>query len=275
MLPTFRFTAASGLVGRFLTAASVTLAVLLPTGTARAQTCTFSFGFATLYNAIPTVVGNCIQNVQYDPVTGDGLQVTTNGLLVWTKSDNVSSFTDGFQTWIDGPFGLQMRLNSQVFAWEPNPDSLAITPPPVPGDQCHTAGTSLSLLGSDAGAGNIFGTFGLTNELDVPCTFFGFVGAQLLDANDNPLPTVVVRDGGAFAGQPGPTLITVPPSGLAQFQMHWTQVPTGAEVSCPTAASLAVIPPDEFVPLALPVTISACNGGELDVTAVQQPGGGL
>lgn len=245
-------------------------ALLLPFQAANAQaTCTFQLGFATLHEQIPAIVGDCTENVQYDGVTGDGLQTTTNGLLVWRKSDNFTAFTDGNQTWINGPFGLQTRLNAQRLFWEPNPGNLAIVPTPQAGNQCITAGTTLSVIGSDAGAGNLVATFGLTNRLNVPCTFFGFVGAELRDANDNPLPTTVVRNGRTFVNQAGPTLVPVPPGGSAQFLMHWTQIPSGNEVTCPVSTSLAVILPDQFVPLSVPIMIRACNGGELDVTAVQ------
>ena len=202
-------------------------ALLLPFQAANAQaTCTFQLGFATLHEQIPAIVGDCTENVQYDGVTGDGLQTTTNGLLVWRKSDNFTAFTDGNQTWINGPFGLQTRLNAQRLFWEPNPGNLAIVPTPQAGNQCITAGTTLSVIGSDAGAGNLVATFGLTNRLNVPCTFFGFVGAELRDANDNPLPTTVLRNGRTFVNQAGPTLVTVPPGGSAQFLMHWTQIPS-------------------------------------------------
>ncbi len=121
--------------------------------------CQFELGFLTLQQAIPDVVGSCLTNVQYDPANGDALQPTTGGLLVWRKFDNFTAFTDGYNTWLNGPFGLQTRLNSQRFAWEFNPDGLPIVPPPVPGDSCHTAGLSLSLQGVDAGAGNFVATF--------------------------------------------------------------------------------------------------------------------
>jgi hypothetical protein len=46
------------------------------------------------------------------------------GLLVWRKADNWTAFTDGYRTWINGPAGIQQRLNTQRFSWEPNPDNL-------------------------------------------------------------------------------------------------------------------------------------------------------
>jgi hypothetical protein len=258
---------------RIVGAVLFTITLLAAHEAANAQApCTIVLGFATLHDQIPSIVGDCTDDVHYEPLTGDALQATTNGLLVWRKSDNLSAFTDGNQTWLDGPFGLETRLDAQRFEWEPNPDNLAIVPTPHTGDQCVTAGTRLSLISSDAGAGNVFATFGLANTLTVPCTFFGFVGAQLRDANDDPLPTNVVRNGRVFMNQAGPTHVTVPAGGSAQFVMHWTQVPTGSEITCPVSSSVAVILPDEYVPQRVSVMIRACNGGQLDVTPVQPTG---
>src|SRR5919199_3907744 len=104
------------------------LALVVQHQAASAQTCTFVLGFAALHDRIPDIVGICTGNVQYDAVTGDGVQATSTGVLVWRKSDNLTAFTDGLETWLDGPFGVQMRLNAQRFFWEPNPDNLAVVP---------------------------------------------------------------------------------------------------------------------------------------------------
>jgi len=85
---------------------------------APALACQYELGFAALHALIPTTVGNCLENEGHNPVNGDGLQQTTGGLLVWRKSDNWTAFTDGYHTWINGPNGLQERLNSQRFPWE-------------------------------------------------------------------------------------------------------------------------------------------------------------
>jgi hypothetical protein len=163
-----------------LLAFRVLLAVVVvgSTATTAAQTsaCSFVLGFAALDDLIPDLVGNCVTNESFNPVHGDSSQLTTNGLLVWRKSDNFTAFTNGSQTWVNGPLGLQQRADKQRFWWEGNPDGLAIIPPPVPGDRCHTAGLALAAQGVDAGAGDLVGTFDFTNELDVSCTFFGIPG---------------------------------------------------------------------------------------------------
>jgi hypothetical protein len=245
----------------------------LPSSVARAEGCQFVLGFKTLHDLIPAIVGDCLDNEHHNPENGDGLQNTTaetgkGGLLVWRKSDNFTAFTDGFRTWVNGPFGLQMRLNSQRFFWERNPEGLPIVPTPVPGDRCHTAGLALSLQGVEGAAGSRFATFLFTNKTGVSCTLFGFPGAQLLDAQNNPLPTSVMRDGNQLSTQPGPTLVTVPAGGSAKFLMHWGVVPVGNE-TCPTSSQLEVTPPDEFDSLIIPMAIMACNHGQLDVSAVQ------
>jgi hypothetical protein len=38
--------------------------------------------------------------------------------MVWRKADNWTAFTGGYRTGINGPFGLQQRLNTQHFPWE-------------------------------------------------------------------------------------------------------------------------------------------------------------
>jgi len=83
-----------------------------------ADPCTFRLGFKALHDLIPDVVGHCAGDETHNPQNGDGLQQTTNGLLVWRKADNWTAFTDGTTTWINGPEGLQSRPNDQRFPWE-------------------------------------------------------------------------------------------------------------------------------------------------------------
>jgi len=121
-----------------LVAIVIVVASLLP-GTAGAALgsqqggCQFVLGFKALHDLIPNIVGNCVTDEQH-AANGDGLQQTANGLLVWRKADNFTAFTDGFRTWVNGPFGLQERLNSQRFDWEKNAtvastEVISFTPP--------------------------------------------------------------------------------------------------------------------------------------------------
>ncbi len=91
-------------------------------------------GFKTLQGLIGhETVGGCLENEHYN-ATGDSVQQTTGGLLVWRKADNWTAFTDGYRTWINGPNGLEQRLNTERFEWEPDyaPGGGIATPTPAP-----------------------------------------------------------------------------------------------------------------------------------------------
>ena len=108
----------------------------LPT---QAADCQFILGFATLKALIdeaegPDKVGECLEDQRFNPANGDALQQTTGGLLVWRKLDNWTAFTDGYRTWINGPHGLQARLNTETFDWEAAPPTPTPTPVPNFGD---------------------------------------------------------------------------------------------------------------------------------------------
>ncbi|MDQ6673168.1 MAG: DUF4232 domain-containing protein [Chloroflexota bacterium] len=244
-----------------------------PAVNAQMQTCGFVLGFADLRTALPTIVGDCVEDEHHNPNNGDALQRTTGGLLVWRKADNWTAFTDGSATWISGPLGLQQRQDTQRFQWEPNPDRFGIVPPVQTGQRCPTAGLSVSAGRVDAGAGNYYQPFQFTNMTDVACVMRGFPGAQLRDAGGNALPTDVHWGGGYFNDDPAPRSISVAPGGQAEFTVHWEQVPVDDEPPCPVADQLGVIPPDEYSPLLVDVQIRACGHGRLDISAVHRPDG--
>jgi hypothetical protein len=109
-------------MSRATTIALLTAAVLLltlATGRAVGQgACGFQLGFKALHDLIPAIVGDCREDEHHNPDNGDGLQQTTNGLLVWRQADNWTAFTDGTTTWINGPEGLQARPNGERLPWE-------------------------------------------------------------------------------------------------------------------------------------------------------------
>ncbi len=107
--------------------AGLLVLLALPAATTAAE-CQFILGFATLKALIdaaegPDKVGDCLENQRFNPENGDALQQTTGGLLVWRKADNWTAFTDGYRTWINGPYGLQARLNTETFDWEAPPEA--------------------------------------------------------------------------------------------------------------------------------------------------------
>ncbi len=81
--------------------------------------CYFQLGFANLASQIPDSVGQCTANERFNAANGNAEQPTTKGLLVWRKADNWTAYTDGYRTWLAGPYGLEDRLNDGPrFAWE-------------------------------------------------------------------------------------------------------------------------------------------------------------
>jgi hypothetical protein len=101
------------------------VAAVLPITTAGAQAgCEFKLGFKQLRDQIPGMVGGCLENEHFNTANGNAEQRTSahhgqGGLLVWRKADNWTAFTDGHWTWINGPFGVQRRLNAgPLFDWE-------------------------------------------------------------------------------------------------------------------------------------------------------------
>lgn len=108
----------------------------LPVSARAAPKCTFVLGFQTLHDLLPAEVGKCQDGESHDLTSGDALQHTTGGLLVWRKLDNWTAFTNGYQTWVNGPNGLAQRLNTERFSWEANPDQL-----PVVSDSSSAAGS--------------------------------------------------------------------------------------------------------------------------------------
>ncbi|MCL5958996.1 MAG: DUF3761 domain-containing protein [Chloroflexi bacterium] len=110
----------------------ITLFSQVASGSASAETCRYVLGFKAVYDAIPDVIGSCLVDEHYNPDNGDALQETANGLMVWRKADNFTAFTDGYRSWVNGPFGIQQRLNSERFAWELDAASTVQVSGPAP-----------------------------------------------------------------------------------------------------------------------------------------------
>src|SRR5688572_16671863 len=96
------------------------LAAVMPAASAHAQTrCEFVLGFSTLQQLVgPAVVGACQENQRFNPANGNAEQKTAGGLMVWRKADNWTAFTDGYRTWLNGPNGVEVRLNTEKLVWE-------------------------------------------------------------------------------------------------------------------------------------------------------------
>jgi Protein of unknown function (DUF4232) len=119
---------------------------------------------------------------------------------------------------------------------------------------------------TDAGAGNRYGKFVVTNSGTAPCTLNGYSGFQLETAA-GVVPTKLERK-----ADPGPAALTLAPGGNASANLHWGVVPSGnepVEGPCqPEPSKAAAIPPDETVPLSVPWTLGpVCSGGRIEISA--------
>jgi hypothetical protein len=191
---------------RFVVALTLILALLPSAALAQsAAPCTFVLGFAALHDLLPAVVGNCLDDEQHNPANGDALQQTSAGLLVWRRSDNWTAFTDGYRTWINGPFGVQERLNTQRFAWEADANDMPsagsgapaqatyhICGPDAPTAQAieqFIAGREVStvLAGDANGCADltitIQGTAGISNGQSISTETVGHISVRVATAN--------------------------------------------------------------------------------------------
>src|SRR5207247_1285056 len=92
---------------------------VLTATSAAAANCQFVLGFKILHDLIPHIMGDCLADEHHAP-NGDALQETfgptgAGGLLVWRKADNWTAYTDGYHSWVNGPNGVQERLNTERF----------------------------------------------------------------------------------------------------------------------------------------------------------------
>jgi hypothetical protein len=195
----------------------IMLGMLLPASPALASpACRFQLGFAVLQQLLPIRVGQCLDDASYGP-SGDAVQHTTNGLLVWRKSDNWTAFTDGYRTWVAGPNGLQERLNSQRFRWEANAAGLPVvdTPatPSLPPALALSAPATIRIVPADSVSGA-----GLTVKADPTLiSVGGAAGVLAWVRNDAATPlnaqlvAMLTTSGGGLVGQAKATLHDLQP----------------------------------------------------------------
>lgn len=132
--------------------------------------------------------------------------------------------------------------------------------------RCDSTALKGEVAPTDAGAGNRYGKFVVTNSGTVPCTLNGYSGFQLENAS-GAVPTKLERK-----ADPGPAAMTLAPGGKASANLHWGVVPSGnepVEGPCqPEPSKAAAIPPDETAPLSVPWTLGpVCSGGRIEISA--------
>jgi hypothetical protein len=127
--------------------------------------------------------------------------------------------------------------------------------------RCNADTLSANLQNPDAGAGQRYAQFVVTNTGRGTCTLYGHGGFALVGA-----PTQLT-----WTANPGASLVTLAPGERAAMTLHWAAIPAddepGAECE-PVAASAISIPPDETVPLAVSWPYGpVCQHGQMDASA--------
>jgi Protein of unknown function (DUF4232) len=154
------------------------------------------------------------------------------------------------------------------------PSSPAASPPAAAAAACLTRYLNGSIGLTQGTAGSVMVVIVFKNLNNVPCTLYGFPGVAL--ASGSPVTDV---------GQPSsesPTtareLVTLPPGGFANATLQVADAgnfPASACTQVPTDW-LAVIPPNQTIPLYIPYNSTGCQGSAqlLTVTAVRPGNGG-
>ena len=136
----------------------------------------------------------------------------------------------------------------------------------VPG--CTGSNYLLEMLGSEGAAGTNELTLGFKNTSSATCSLFGYPGLQLLDGSGNDIATTTVRGGSYSFTNFAATKVSVGPAATVYFNVAYSDVPTGSESACPTAAALQAIAPNTTTPLKVTGSFNVCNTGTLTVSPV-------
>src|SRR5579875_3520121 len=130
----------------------------------------------------------------------------------------------------------------------PNAAAHAASPArPAAVARCTTAQLVIAPDYGNGGAGHLGIIFLIHNRLNRTCTLYGYPGAQLLNANYQPLTTHLRWGGGYLGGNPPRRLVYLAPSADAYFSLEWVHIPSPGQ-TCPKASFLRITPPNDFEP---------------------------
>ena len=136
--------------------------------------------------------------------------------------------------------------------------------------RCQPGQLSATLVPIGVATGHVGAQIVLRNVSALPCHLDGFPGVQMLDANGAPLLTTAHWGGSFLFPALRPHLVGLTTSQTASFDLAYTDVPTDNlpyQQACPAAATLVIIPPDDFSSLRAAAKIAPCEG-DLDVSPV-------
>lgn len=165
-----------------------------------------------------------------------------------------------------GPDQPVQSGTAMVYAYRSAPPAAASWP------RCQPGQLSAALGSLGAATGHVGVQVVLRNVSDIPCHLYGFPGLQLLNASGAALPTITHWGGSFLFPALSPHLVGLAPGQKASFDLAYVDIPVGNpppsyQQACPAAATLAIIPPDDFTSLSTTAEISPCNG-DLSVSPV-------
>jgi hypothetical protein len=121
-------------------------------------------------------------------------------------------------------------------------------------------------------AGTITGTIVLTNTGSSPCTVNGYPTLALYSGSGAPLTVTIVNGltvNVSAQANAGPSSVTIAVGGTAQLAYQYSDVPTGAQTSCPESEAASVtLPNGRGSSPSFALTMSPCNNGTVYVSPV-------
>jgi hypothetical protein len=109
---------------------------------------------------------------------------------------------------------------------------------------CTAADLTPSFLGSNGATGHVVLGFALRNTSHAACHTYGFAGVQFVARNGAVIPIDPERSTQDLLGSAPETRLTLAPGQEASFRIVTSDVASGPG-TCPTAASLRIIAPDD------------------------------
>jgi hypothetical protein len=121
-------------------------------------------------------------------------------------------------------------------------------------------------------AGTITGVVTITNTGTTSCTANGYPTVALFSGSGAPLTVTMVNGLSvsiSSAANAPPSSVTLAPSSSAQFAYQFSDVPVGAETSCPTSESASVtMPGSTTASPTFQLAIGPCNNGTIKVSHI-------
>jgi hypothetical protein len=128
--------------------------------------------------------------------------------------------------------------------------------------RCRASDLAGAIIDEQGGAGSRDARLILVNTSARTCHTKGFIGAQLIGTDDQPLTTHVHRSGAT------PHTVVIKSGAAGAAALHWNVIPSGS-TPCRLARWLRVTPPDGTTTLRVYFRDTACRG-DLTVGPVTQ-----